>query len=65
MRSETRLKQVLARIFTKETPQVFMNGNFALDYASLVKLAINTSKQCQRSAMDCVVMHSSQHEMLA
>ena len=30
-----------------------MSGNFAPDHTSLVKLAINTSKQCQRSAMDC------------
>ena len=46
-----------------ETQQVSMNVNFAPDYASLVKLAINASKQCQRSAMDCVVMHSSQQKL--
>ena len=32
-----------------------MNGIFALDYASLVKLVINKSQQCQRLAMDYLV----------
>ena len=40
MRLETTLNQVLARIFTLETRQVSIDGNFALDYASLVKLAV-------------------------
>ena len=31
-----------------QTQQVSMSGNFALDFASLVKLAINTSKRCQK-----------------
>ena len=49
MLKETRLKEVLG-MFAAETEQVSMSGNFAPE-------AINTSKQCQRSAMDCVVMH--------
>ena len=51
--------------FNMEKKQVSMNEHFAPDYASLVKLAINTSKHCEKSAMGCVVMHSSQHKKLA
>ena len=42
-----------------------MNRNSVLDYASLVNLVINTSKQCPQSVMDCVVTHSSRHKKLA
>ena len=45
--------------------KVSMKMNFALDYALLVNLVINTTQLCQMSAMDCVVMHSSQHKKLA
>ena len=62
---EMTLRCVQAHILTMETQRVSMNENFALDNASLVKLAINTSEQCQKSVMDCAVMHSSQHNKLA
>ena len=42
-----------------EIQQVFTYGNFALDYALLVKLVINTSKQCPKSVTEYVVVHSS------
>ena len=49
-----------ARIFIVETQQVSMNGNFAPDYTSLVKLAINKyieamSKVCDGLRGDAVV----------
>ena len=59
------LKRVQAHISTMETQQVSINGNFALDYALLAHLVINTSKQCQKSVMGCVVTQSSRHNKLA
>ena len=41
------------------------NGISVQNYALLEKLVINTSKQCQRSAMDCVATHSLRHKKLA
>ena len=52
------------QISTLETQQVSTNGNFALDFALLVKLVINTSKRCPKSVTDCVVTHSSRHKKL-
>ena len=62
---EVMLKRVQARTFTKLTQQVSMDGNFALDYALLVNLVINTPKLCPKSVTDCVVTHSSRHKKLA
>ena len=43
------LKRVQAHISTMATQQVSTNGNFALVFALLVKLGINTSKRCPKS----------------
>ena len=59
------LKHDQVRASTTETQRVFTSGNFALDFASLVKLATNTSKQRPKSATDYVATHSSRHEKLA
>ena len=53
------LKCVQAHKSILEMQQVSMDGNFAIDYELLVNLVINTSKQCPKSVMDCVVKHSS------
>ena len=58
-------RRVLVHISITETQQVSTNGNSVLDYALLVKLVINTLKQCEKSAMDCVTTHPSRHKKLA
>ena len=65
MRLEIMLKHVPERTSSMEMQRVFTSGNFALDSASLVKLAINTSKQCPKSVKDFVATHSSRHKKLA
>ena len=65
MLPEIMLKRVQARTSTMERQQVFMKVNSARDKTQPGKLVINTSKQCQKSVMDSVVMHSSQHKKLA
>ena len=59
------LRRVLEQISVTEPQQVSMNGNSALDFALLVKLVINTLKQCQKSVTDCVATHPSRHKKLA
>ena len=58
---EIMLRRVLVHLFTLETQQVSMN--FALDYASPGKLVTNTSKQCQKSVMDCVAQSVAAQEV--
>ena len=55
--------QVLAP--TAGMQQVSTSGDFALDFALLGKLAINTSKRCPKSLTDHVVMHLLQHKRFA
>ena len=65
MLPEIMLKRVQARTSAMERQQVFMKVNSARDKTQPGKLVINTSKQCQKSVMDSVVMHSSQHKKWA
>ena len=58
-------RRVLVHISTTETQQVSTNGNSVLDCALLVKLLINTLKQCEKCVMDCVPTHSLRHKRLA
>ena len=53
------LKHVQVHPSTTEMQRVFTSRNFALDSALLVRLAINTLKQCPKSATDYVAMHSA------
>ena len=62
---EIMLKHVQLHTSTTEMQRVSTNGNFAQDFASLVKLMTNTSKHCPKSETDNVVMHSSLHKELA
>ena len=64
-RLEIMVKHVQVHTSTTVMQQVSTNGNFALDYAKLVKLVIHTSKQCPKSATGYVAMHSSRHKKLA
>ena len=62
---EIMLKLVQVHTSITGTQQVSTSGHFALDFASLEKLAINTSKRCPKSVTDYVVMHLLQHKKLA
>ena len=62
---EIMLKHIQVPTSTKVMQQVSTSGNFALDFAWLVKLAINASKQCPKSVTDYVVMRLLQHKKLA
>ena len=59
------LRRVLVHMSVTETQQVSTNGKSVLDYALLVKLVINTLKQCQKSATDCEATRSLRHKKLA
>ena len=58
-------ENVQVHISTMEMQQVSTNGNSALDFALLVELVMNTSKQRPKSVTDCGVMHSSRDKELA
>ena len=59
------LKHVQVHTSIMEMQRVFTGGNFALDFALLVKIVISTSKRCPESAADYVAMQSLQHKKMA
>ena len=62
---EIMLKHVQVHTSIMERQRVFTRGNFTLDFALLVKMVTNTSKQRPKSATDYVTTHSSRHKKLS
>ena len=62
---ETMLNLVQVLKSTTEIQHVSASGKFALDFAWLVILAINTSRQCPKAVTYNVVMHLVQRNRMA